>query len=630
MMGNVRGIMKKLIFIAVAVLLVCGVSAGVVDSPYAKGVVAAESIESEVKSENEKKIAYISNLGELLYYTFDGLEDTNEFVYKYAEEYTLILTQDMDLETDDTWHKYAPDWQTRGWQARAIYADVEGGGHTISNFWCKPLDENGGGRIAALFSHLYGNVSNLNIVYDPTKTMPQLDNIWAYYGDYGGLAYEADDVSIKNVHIKNAKIISASSAGGVVGWPINCQIENCSFEGEINAVSAGGISENTRETNLVKNCLFKGKLSGFGIGGISSSHFLTSEDKARNIKTVYDSNIVILDELQHMDLGIYRYEFYPVGALIGFTSYWDLSYFDFKNNYVYISDNIVDEVRDISSLDETVDEGIIHIGGPTFDCKLDDFELTHLSFDTLGDADAYSNLDFVKSWDMDADEEHPVAKKNFISVINLSDEQFADNYKYSYESRYYGKHDVVNVNIVVGDNPDCQLTYLTVDGVDMLQSINEIDKLSLNMNESHIIVTKTSPLQSLIIKGLDGVDEFFLNNEKVEVVDGDCQIKYRLGDTLKLSFNKKSDYNVKVENSLLTELADNEFTFNVPLKSNLSLDDFIEINFDSIILESAPEDTNSTTIIIATVIPCVSVLIGLSIFLICLKKKHKTKNFSSK
>lgn len=613
--------MKKMLFIAVIALLLCGVSAYIVDYPCVSGVAAAESIESEVKSEKDKKIAYVSTLGELLQYTFDVFEDTNEYVYKYCKEYTLILTQDMDLETDDTWHKYAPNWQTRGWPARAIYADVEGSGHTISNFWCKPLDEDGGGRIAAFFSHLYGNVSNLNIVYDPTKAMPQLENIWAYYGDYGGLAFEANDVSIKNVHIKNAKIISASSAGGVVGWPINCIIENCSFEGEINAVGVGGISENTCETNLIKNCLFKGKLSGFGIGGISGTHFLTTEDKEEGIKAVYDSNVVILDDIQFIDLGIYNLQYYPVGALIGGTSYWDLSYFDFKNNYVYISDNIVDEVRDISSLDKTVEGHLI--GGPTFAYELDDGELTHVSFDTLGDADAYPNLDFVKSWEMDDDKGCPVAKKNFISVINLSDEQFADNYKYSYESRYYGKNDVVDVNIVVGDISNCQLTYLTVDGVDMLQSINEIDKLFLNMNENHIIVTKTSPLQSLLIRGLEGVDEFFLDNEKVEVIDGACQIKYRLGDTLTFSLNLKENYSVTelADSEFVTKVDENVYSFHIPKRSSSELATMVQVEFKSDVIDTPVEDNRKTIIIVATIIPSVLVAIT-AIALICIKRKH--------
>lgn len=79
-------------------------------------------------ADKEKQVVYISTLGELLSYTFDFFDGngTMYLQYKLYNEYTLVLTKDMDLETDTSWHEYAPDWETYGWPSRAICANIEG------------------------------------------------------------------------------------------------------------------------------------------------------------------------------------------------------------------------------------------------------------------------------------------------------------------------------------------------------------------------------------------------------------------------------------------------------------------------------------------------------------------------
>lgn len=53
-------------------------------------------------ADREKQVVYISTLGELLSYTFDFFDGngTMYLQYKLYNEYTLVLTKDMDLETD--------------------------------------------------------------------------------------------------------------------------------------------------------------------------------------------------------------------------------------------------------------------------------------------------------------------------------------------------------------------------------------------------------------------------------------------------------------------------------------------------------------------------------------------------
>lgn len=72
-------------------------------------------------ADREKQVVYISTLGELLSYTFDFFDGngTMYLQYKLYNEYTLVLTKDMDLETDTSWHEYAPGRHTAGRQERS-------------------------------------------------------------------------------------------------------------------------------------------------------------------------------------------------------------------------------------------------------------------------------------------------------------------------------------------------------------------------------------------------------------------------------------------------------------------------------------------------------------------------------
>lgn len=113
-------------------------------------------------ADREKQVVYISTLGELLSYTFDFFDGNGTMClqYKLYNKYTLVLTKDMDLETDTSWHEYAPDWETYGWPSRAICANIEGAGHTISNLWGRTDPNSDGPRTEiGLFNILHYNFS---------------------------------------------------------------------------------------------------------------------------------------------------------------------------------------------------------------------------------------------------------------------------------------------------------------------------------------------------------------------------------------------------------------------------------------------------------------------------------------
>lgn len=93
--------------------------------------------------------------------------------YKLYNEYTLILTKDLDVHTDTSWHEYAyqSDWETYGWPARALYANLEGAGHTIRNLWAKPdkMSQGPGGNIGLFYLISNNFIRNLNLEYDSSK-----------------------------------------------------------------------------------------------------------------------------------------------------------------------------------------------------------------------------------------------------------------------------------------------------------------------------------------------------------------------------------------------------------------------------------------------------------------------------
>lgn len=578
------------------------------------------SAENKTTTEKEKKIAYVSTLGELLSYTYDYFTDTNDYINRIYEEYTLVLTQDMDLATDTSWHEYAPTWEQTGWPARSIYADIEGGGHTIYNMWSRPLDVNDGGRVAALFWALDGDVSNLNIVYDESKAMPAQDNPWDYYGDYGGLAYNAHGVTVSNVHVKG-KFIAAGTVGGVVNWPNNkCEFYNCSFEGEINAVEAGGIIYNACDTTIIQNCLFKGKLSGAGLSAISSRHIITSDSE----HITYDSNVAIIENLEYIDMGIYKESFYPVGVLAGFVLSQGLEKFEFKNNYAYIDKNITDTIWDIA-LQQQDEPGIVVIGGAMEAYDLQNGELQHIAdYESLRAETTFAGLDFDAHWYIDADLGYPVTKRNFVSVIDLSSSSAAECYNLQTEDRYYGADESAEIEFSLKDSPEYQLVCFSIDGNDARNLLQE-GKISLPASENHIVVIKAAPLGVFTFEYVDGIGNIRINGDAVEPVDGKVSVKYRQGDAIEFSFDVLDGYKFNwLVNSAGTEMVERDGVYTVSIPDANTVEPMLTASVKISVEEvtATPPENNDTVIVVAVSVSVAVAVVVATIVVLALKRKR--------
>lgn len=489
-------------------------------------------------ADREKKVVYISTLSELLSYTFDFYEDYGiEYQqYKLYNEYTLVLTKDLDLETDTSWHEYAPDWETRGWPARHTCANIEGAGHTIFNLWGRPdVASAGPGTQVGLFSYLYSNyVQNLNIEYDSSKMAqaPEQTNVdrLAFQGYYGGLSSSSNDAHISNVHVKG-DFHMGGGAGGIVEWAISSTIEHCSFEGNLSGSDVGGIVSLAANTSI-KNSFFKGSITALSGGGIA--HRPAAE---KNIFTEIKNNVAIVTGITELDIGIYADDYRPWGSMFGQVIEDHIDRICLENNYIL-------EVEGYPLATKSLGDKF-NIGGPRYPIEYTETEVK--GFDNITSFSEETNLpglDFENEWYMDEEQGEPRLKRNRISVIDMTEGEWQDEFTVSTAERYYGEDDgAALVKGKIKDEDRCQLIYFTLDGQDVLGKIG-LGSLPLFTDTSHVVVVKADGLCTANMLKPQGTFTIKVNGEMIPSGAGKYSFPYRMGETVTLEVVPEDGYEI--------------------------------------------------------------------------------------
>ena len=488
-------------------------------------------------ADREKKVVYISTLGELLSYTFDFYEDYGiEYQqYKLYNEYTLVLTKDLDLETDTSWHEYAPDWETRGWPARETFANIEGAGHTISNLWGRPDPASDGpGLCIGLFDYLGDNyVRNLNIEYDSSKMAqaPEQTDVdrLALQGTYGGLSSNSDNAYISNVHVKG-DFHMGSGAGGIVEWAVRSTIEHCSFEGNLSGSNVGGIVS-LAAISSIKNCFFKGSITAIGGGG------LVDKPRGETQTIEFTNNVAIVTGIQKFDIGIYADDYQPRGILFGKLIEDDMSKLYLKDNYILNVEGYPQATKTLGHTEQ--------IGGETYPVTYTETEVK--GFDNITSFSEETNLpglDFENEWYMDEEQGEPRLKRNRISVIDMTEGEWQDEFTVSTAERYYGEDDgAALVKGKIKDEDRCQLIYFTLDGQDVLGKIG-LGSLPLFTDTSHVVVVKADGLCTANMLKPQGTFTIKVNGEMIPSGAGKYSFPYRMGETVTLEVVPEDGYEI--------------------------------------------------------------------------------------
>lgn len=523
-------------------------------------------VTAESKTTENKKIAYISNLGELLSYTFDSEAEPQKIEERAFCNYTLVLTKDLDVHTDTSWHEYVEDWETNGWYARSTFASIEGGGHTIYNLWALPaLNNEGRSKVSFLDTIADNFVRNLNIIYDDSKMVQKPETSPhdrdSYYGDYGGLAIECNNALISNVHVQG-NFFLAASAGGIVTKSAASSIKNCSFEGELMGANVGGIGVISDNTSVI-NCFFKGTIIACGGGG------LIYRPRSGGSPTEFTNNVVMITDFQTIDFGFSDSDFPPMGSFFG-------NYSENVGEHILLRDNYV------LNIDGYPQASLDACSGPREPLNFPPEEVMGLN--DISDflvASNFSGLDYTKFWYMDADSGHPLLKRNFISIINLSDQKFADNFIIRTEERFYNTNEIGKVEAKIRNKDLCQLIYFTLDGIDVLDNLLP-NSLPLFMSSNHVIVVKAECLGIVEFKNLDQVKTLIINDSKETVKSQNFQVNYRLGEELRFSFVLAENCeleDIKVDGNYVLGEEDGVYTLTIPHRSSFNLPDKIAVEF---------------------------------------------------
>lgn len=481
-----------------------------------------------------KQVVYVSTLGELLSYTYDVYTQSSEG--KPFRNYTVVLTCDMDVHTDTSWQAFVPDWELYGWRPRSTYADIEGAGHTISNVWGipKPGNEIGRSKVGLFDCLLENSVRNLNVTYDNAKMIQKPDVVpdamSAYDGLYGGLAVEAQSAHIRNVHVKGDFYL-VTGTGGIVNSAVFTRIEQCSFEGDLVGGDVGGICGFAPGTDIV-NCFYYGAITAMSGGGLVESPRSAAYMVPGNTVEL-SHNVAVVTELRAVDFG-YREECRPRGTLIGTLIGADVENLRLAGNYVLNAEGYAHASFTPDNLE--------HVGAPTQTLDFSAQEVT--GFDTLGsfaDASLLSGLDFKNHWYMDEEKGLPQLKRNFVSIIDLSEEKIGGNFVIRTADRFYTADEQGKVEARIRDKSKFQLIYFTLDGVDVLSSLTP-DSLPLLMTRSHVLVVKAAPMGKLKLRGLQFAETVRVNGKRVSVHDGECVVPYAYGDSAQVTLIPKNGH----------------------------------------------------------------------------------------
>lgn len=606
--------LKKILITVVAFLLVI-ITPSIWGNYYnAKALSIVEAYGLEEITEEE--IVYISTLGQLLEYTFDfyapgGMELLDNKTFKGI---TLVLTNNMDVATDTTWHKYVPDWQEYGWHARGTYANVEGNGYTIKNIWAKPDITSNGPRTRVSFFDTIGEnyIRNLFLEYDSIKMqqLPQgiLDPENKFYGYGGGLAEEAVSTTISNVHVKG-DFYNMRTVGGVVDTGIGTTIDNCSFVGNIYGSDVGGIISKS-DNSSVTNSFFMGELTGITTGGIVGDLRYFFDDTL----DLYQGNVAIITKQTGIDFWTNPNNL-PHGTLFGYTFSQEVyQEYTLKDNYVLNPSNYTAGTISQSPWGDTT---------PIVSDGTQVKSFTDIS--SFADKANLPNLDYVNHWYMDDTVGYPQLKTNFINVINLTAKEYKDNFSITIPNSYYVKGDLEMISGTVIDEDNYELTYFNLDGQDMLGKL-ALNSLPLLGKNSHLLIVKVSPIKNINFKNLENLESMTINDIKVDISSANYSIKYKLGDTIKFKLAIKPKYeltDISASSFILTQEND-EYTLQIPYQSTIETKD-IDIN---ILTTKEKEKTSPTSnsnilIIVLPIVGGVLVLGAVIIFVLKSRKRDK-------
>jgi len=172
----------------------------------------------------------------------------SEFIDK-----NFLLTQDIDLLTDMTWHEFVTDIEN-GWLALDTSNNTgifDGGGFAITNLFSNRIGDVG------LFSNNSLDIKNLTVQTSQ----------YGVIGDTAGVLAANNSGRIDNVHISG--IVEGNLAGGIIASNNFGDIDNCSFDGVVKGYNAGGIV-GINQAAVIANTIALGTVKGHIIGGLAA------------------------------------------------------------------------------------------------------------------------------------------------------------------------------------------------------------------------------------------------------------------------------------------------------------------------------------------------------------------------
>ena len=170
----------------------------------------------------------------------------------------FVLTNDIDLMSDTSWHEHVSDIE-KGWNPIAAVNNsgkFDGNGHKICNLKINRPDM----QYVGLFSVCSLTILNL---YVESENLEETEAIVG--GDITGLICAKLLGSIENVSAKGT-VRSDNVAGGLAGQAQGV-ISNSDFEGSVYAKSAGGLVGNSISAKILNSYAYA-DLTGKIIGGL--------------------------------------------------------------------------------------------------------------------------------------------------------------------------------------------------------------------------------------------------------------------------------------------------------------------------------------------------------------------------
>lgn len=145
---------------------------------------------------------------------------------------------------------------------------------------------------------------------------------------------------------------------------------------------------------------------------------------------------------------------------------------------------------------------------------------------------------------MDEELGEPRLKRNVVSIIDLTEEKWKDNFKVETEARYYAADDTeAFVRGRIQDETNCQLQYLKLDGADMFGKI-ALNSLPLFTDRTHVLVVKAGGLESVKFDSSKGIEKVIVNGKELAAEDGMYRFSYRKGEKVMLEIQTAEGYEI--------------------------------------------------------------------------------------